>query len=114
MLSPIQIKSGLWYSRAVNKSEVIAKLREHEAVLRARGVRHAALFGSVARGTADQDSDIDIMIETEPEAVGDLYAYVGLKAFIEALFAQRVDVVDRAALNRYVRPPAEADTLYAF
>ena len=34
----------------MNRQEIIARLRENEAALRARGVVHAALFGSRARG----------------------------------------------------------------
>jgi predicted nucleotidyltransferase len=40
----------------MDKQEVIAKLREYEAELRARGVRHAALFGSIARGSATAEA----------------------------------------------------------
>ena len=47
-------------------------LRADEPALRARGVRHAALFGSVARGDNRRDSDLDILIETEPGALADL------------------------------------------
>ena len=94
--------------------DIIARLRENEAALRARGVLHAALFGSRARGDGDADSDIDIMIEIAPDAVADVYAYVGLKSYIAGLFNDRVDVVDRAALKPYVRPPAEAEAVYAF
>jgi hypothetical protein len=98
----------------MDKQGIIARLRENEAALRARGVTHAALFGSRARGDDRADSDIDIMIEIEPEAVQDVYAYVGLKSYIAALFAEPVDVVDRAALKPHVRPPAESDAVYAF
>ena len=98
----------------MDKQGIIARLRENEAALRARGVTHAALFGSRARGDGRHDSDIDIMIEIEPEAVQDVYAYVGLKSYIAELFAEPVDVVDRAALKPYVRPPAEAEAVYAF
>ncbi|MGD1037657.1 MAG: nucleotidyltransferase family protein [Roseiarcus sp.] len=98
----------------MDKQGIIARLRENEAALRARGVTHAALFGSRARGDGRPDSDIDIMIEIEPEAVQDVYAYVGLKSYIAELFAEPVDVVDRAALKPYVRPPAEAEAVYAF
>ena len=98
----------------MDKQGIIARLRENEAALRARGVTHAALFGSRARGDDRPDSDIDIMIEIEPEAVQDVYAYVGLKSYIAELFAEPVDVVDRAALKPYVRPPAESDAVYAF
>lgn len=98
----------------MNRQDVIAILRQHEQDLRARGVRHAALFGSVARGTAKPDSDIDIMIEIEPEAVRDVYAYVGLKNYIAELFSGPVDVINRAALRPHLRPPAEGDAVYAF
>ena len=98
----------------MDKQGIIATLRKNEAALRARGVTHAALFGSRARGDDRPGSDIDIMIEIEPEAVQDVYAYVGLKSYIAELFAEPVDVVDRAALKPYVRPPAESEAVYAF
>jgi predicted nucleotidyltransferase len=98
----------------MDRQEIIATLRQHEQDLRARGVRHAALFGSVARGTAGPDSDIDIMIDIEPEAVRDVYAYVGLKNYITDLFVGPVDVVNREALRPRLRPPAEGDAVYAF
>jgi hypothetical protein len=49
--------------------------------LRARGVTHAALFGSRARGDAREDSDTDIMIEIDPEARIGVWDYVGIKGF---------------------------------
>jgi predicted nucleotidyltransferase len=98
----------------MDKQGIIARLRENEAVFRARGVTHAALFGSRARGDDRPGSDIDIMIEIEAEAAPDVYTYVGLKSYIAELFAEPVDVVDRAALKPYVRPPAESEAVYAF
>jgi predicted nucleotidyltransferase len=50
------------------RSEAIETLRRSEPALRQRGVKHAALFGSVARGDDRPDSDIDIMIEVDPDA----------------------------------------------
>ena len=80
----------------------------------ARGVAHAALFGSRARGDNRPDSDIDIMIEIAPGAVNDMYAYAGLKLYIAGLFEAPVDVIDREGLKPYVRPAAIADALCAF
>jgi predicted nucleotidyltransferase len=98
----------------MNRQDILDRLRENETALRARGVTHAALFGSRARGDNRPDSDIDIMIEITPEIVQDVYDYVGLKNFISKLFTSKVDVVDRHALKPYVRPPAEGDAVYAF
>jgi len=80
----------------------------------ARGICHAALFGSVARGEARPDSDIDIMIELAPDASLDIFAYVELKDFIAGLFSGPVDVVNKDALKPYVQPLAMANSIYAF
>src|ERR1700690_4239464 len=98
----------------MNKQEILDRLRENERALRTRGVAHAALFGSRARGDNRPDSDIDILIDIEPGAVDDLYAYAGLKLYIAGLFDGPVDVIDREGLKSYVRPAATADALYAF
>ncbi len=88
-------------------------LRRHESDLRARGVRRAALFGSVARGENRPDSDIDIMIEIEPEADIGVFEYAEIKEYIASLFDGPVDVVSRDNLKPFIRP-AVADAVYAF
>jgi predicted nucleotidyltransferase len=98
----------------MNREQVIATLRAHEGELRQRGVQRAALFGSIARGEAIASSDIDIMIELDPEAPVDLFAYAGLKRYIAELFGESVDVVNRDALKPYLRRPTAADAVYAF
>ncbi len=98
----------------MDKDAILAQLRANEAALRARGVVHAALFGSRARGDNRPDSDIDIMIDFDPKAVRDVYAYAGLKLYIASLFDDPVDVVNQHGLKPYVRPNATADAVYAF
>ncbi|WP_425986122.1 nucleotidyltransferase family protein [Brevundimonas sp. TWP1-2-1b1] len=98
----------------MNSAAVIAVLREHEGELRRQGVTHAALFGSVARGDAGPDSDLDIMVQIDPAADVNLYDYVGITQFIGDLFAGRADVSDREMLIEPVRREAEREAIFAF
>jgi predicted nucleotidyltransferase len=98
----------------MKRDEIIGKLKACEADLRAQGVAHAALFGSVARGEDRPDSDIDIMVELDPAARVTLFDYVGIKEYIEAMFSGPVDVVNRDGLKPRLRPKATADAIYAF
>lgn len=88
----------------MNRQQALDILRGHRDALRSRGVVHAALFGSVARGEEGPDSDIDVFIELAPDVVLDIFEYVGLKTYIEDLFPGPVDVVDRAALKSFATP----------
>jgi hypothetical protein len=98
----------------VNADDALATLRRNESALRARGVAHAALFGSVARGDNRPDSDIDILVEFDPAARVTVFDYAGIKAYIAELFAQPVDVIDREALKPHLRRPSARDAVYAF
>ena len=98
----------------MDSSDALEILRRSEPTLRGRGVKHAALFGSVARGNTRPDSDIDIMIEIDPDARITVYDYVDLKEYIAGLFDHPVDVVNRDGLKSHIRPAATADAIYAF
>ena len=98
----------------MNRSQAVETLRRSEGDLRARGVRRAAVFGSVARGEAGPNSDIDIMVEIDPDAHLTVFDYAGLKDYIAGLFDGPVDVVNRDSLKPYVRPAATDDAIYAF
>jgi predicted nucleotidyltransferase len=98
----------------MDKQEILAKLRENETALRARGVTRVALFGSRARGENHPGSDIDIMIEISPQAPIGLFEYVAITQYLADLFTEQVDVANRTKLKAFVRPTAERDAIYAF
>jgi uncharacterized protein len=59
--------------------DVVATLRAHEPELRAAGISHLSLFGSVARGDAGPDSDVDLAVELNPDARVDLFRLTALE-----------------------------------
>jgi predicted nucleotidyltransferase len=98
----------------IDRDGVIAALRAHQPELRRRGVRHAALFGSIARGEGKRTSDVDILIELDPQAPVGLFEYVGITQYLADLFRVRVDVANQSSLKPLVRSTIERDAIYAF
>jgi predicted nucleotidyltransferase len=98
----------------MDEQAILSCLRRNEAALKARGVIHAALFGSRARGDNRPDSDIDIMLDIDADTPIGLFEYVGIVNTIKDLFPIPVDVSDRTAIKAHVRPSAERDAIYAF
>jgi Predicted nucleotidyltransferases len=81
----------------MDKDQVIARLREHEAELRAAGVQTLSLFGSVARGEATDRSDIDVVVRLDHDLTGRGFDYFGslarLKEKLEKITGKSVDIV---------------------
>jgi predicted nucleotidyltransferase len=90
---------------------IIAALRAHEAELRAAGVRHVALCGS-ARGEAEPDSDVDLLIDLDPAAsVGLLGA---LERRLTEVVGHAVDLVAGPIEQPRFRSAVERDLCRAF
>ena len=98
----------------INLDDALKILRQHEADLRARGIRRAAIFGSVSRGQARPESDLDVMIEIDKAAKLTVFDYVAIKRAVAELFPGPVDVVNGAALKRAVGRSGRRDIVYAF
>jgi predicted nucleotidyltransferase len=95
-------------------AEVLDTLKKAEPTLRPRGVTHAAVFGSVARGEERADSDIDIAIELDTAINRTVWDLAGAKTAVADLFQVPVDVVDRSALRPHLRDAVERELVYAF
>lgn len=93
---------------------VIATLRAHEAELRQAGIRRLALFGSVARGEAEADSDVDLVAEFDPAASMDLIRLVGLERRIGETLGRPVEILAEPVENPRLRATVERDRLVAF
>ena len=78
------------------------------------GIRSLALFGSVLHGNARAGSDVDLLVEYDPQQKVGLFAMTQMEAELSALFGQPVDLRTAHDLSPYFRDSvlAEARVLY--
>jgi uncharacterized protein len=95
-------------------AQVIDTLRKHEGELRRRGVAHAAVFGSVARGEATAVSDVDVLVDLDPVRAIGLYEYVDIELFLRDVLGCKVDLVEREAIKPRLRDSILGDAVAAF
>ena len=98
----------------MTRADVIAILRDRADELRASGVVHVALFGSVARDTAGPDSDVDLIVETSKPLT--LFTLGPLHDQFSAILGRPVDILAKAGFNRSQRLQrgAAADLVHVF
>ena len=86
----------------MNIEEKIKAYREEIIeIAEARGARNVRLFGSTARGEADEKSDIDFLVELEPGR--SLLDLGGLQMDLQELLGSHVDVVTENGLHSRIR-----------
>jgi len=80
-------------------------LEEIGRLWRLHGVRKLEAFGSILRQDFDsQRSDVDVLVEFQPQVANSFSNFLDLKEALESLFGRRVDLVElRAIRNRRLR-----------
>ena len=85
-----------WYNKRVETN--IAKIKKKAVpIFKKSGVARSAVFGSVARGEAKKNSDIDFLVEFEGKKT--LFDLAGLKITLEDALKKKVDVITYNALH---------------
>jgi predicted nucleotidyltransferase len=101
--------------RSMDKSSIIAKLREHEAELKAAGIEHLTLHGSYARGTAIREmSDVDVIAEFAPGRRLTLLDMVAIESRLADMLGIRVDLSPANGLKEPVAAKASREGVLAF
>jgi len=105
-------KSQLWDVPVLSKirrggglgiEEVIQpRRRELHRIVRKNRARNPRVFGSVARGTANAKSDIDLLVDFDDNA--SVFDHVALIQDLETLFGRSVDVASPSGLHWIIRP----------
>lgn len=87
-------------------------LKQHQEELIDQGVQKLAIFGSVARSESTSKSDVDILIEFD--AKRGLFAFAGLKNYLEVILKCDVDLVTKNALHPALKPQILREAKYVF
>lgn len=86
----------------MNVNELVRNKREEVLrIARQYGARNVRVFGSVARGEATPDSDVDFLVDMEPGR--SLFDLGGLLMDLQELFGCRVDVITERGLRERLR-----------
>lgn len=95
----------------MERQATIALLTQHKQHLaRQYGVTALALFGSTARGSATEHSDVDVLVAFDGPATS--ARFFGVQFYLEDLLGCRVDLVTDKALRPELRPHIERDALH--
>jgi uncharacterized protein len=98
----------------MDNGAVLQTLRTHEPELRAAGIVHLRLFGSLARGEANDDSDVDLMADLDVSKRFTLLSMVRLENRLSDLLGAKVDLSSSNAMKDAVRQRALREAVLAF
>jgi len=87
----------------MNKEQVIATLRKNSDSLRVFHVKALYLFGSFVRGDEKQTSDVDFLVEFEPDAHIGLFEFSRLQRLLSDILGCEVDLATPEALHKSMK-----------
>lgn len=96
---------------AALRAAIAARREAVEAVLHKYQAANPRLFGSVARGDATSDSDIDLLVDLLPGGGNELLRVAGIAEELSEVLGTRVDVVAASLLRGEVSASALSDAV---
>ena len=97
----------------MERKQVILKISENRELLNRYGVKEIRLFGSVARDQATADSDIDLLVEFEPDAHIGLFEFSRLKNELSQLLKCNVDLATPNSLHQNLKEQILKEAIHA-
>jgi len=94
--------------RPMTRRQVIETLQVHREQLRRLGVKKIGLFGSVARESAESQSDVDMIVEFSETTYR---RFIALKSFLESILGRKVDLLTPPAVEGRLKEEIEKDLI---
>ena len=92
---------------------IIEQLANNKDILQKYSVKYIRVFGSIARGDADAGSDVDVLVEFNPEAHIGLFEFSRLRHELSQLFECDVDLVTPDALHKLMKEEILKEAIHA-
>ena len=114
-VQPVRMRENINENCDMDKSTIIARLREYEAELKAAGVEHLSLHGSYARGAEIREgSDVDVIADFDRSGKQSLVGRVHLENRLTDILGVKADLCDRKMLRPEVLERAERESALVF
>jgi uncharacterized protein len=110
----VEGSSKLRHNRVMDKDGVVQTLRAHELELKAAGIVHLRVFGSVARGEASPSSDVDLMADLDGSKKFSLLDMSSLENRLSDILQVKVDLALSKSMREPIRRSAEREAVLAF
>ena len=88
---------------AAERERVVTALRHQAPKLRGLGITRLSLFGSMARGDTDPNSDIDLLVELDPQSHFSLFELVDLQDDLRTLLGRPAHIAFASKLRPWLR-----------
>jgi predicted nucleotidyltransferase len=100
----------------MRRDDILARLKNAEPALRARGVAALYLFGSHARDEGGAESDVDVFVDPVSDEAFGFLEFMGAYKDIQNAIGGDVDIgySTRDGLSRYIRPQVEREAIKVF
>jgi predicted nucleotidyltransferase len=94
------------------KENILQTLKSNKSELSKLGIRNVGLFGSYVRNEQSSDSDIDLLVDFEPEKEN-FDNYMAVYDLVERIFKnQKVEVITKNGLSQYIGPKILSEVQY--
>jgi len=93
--------------------QIVDVLKQNETKLRRLyGIERIGVFGSIVRGQAGNESDIDLLVEFSEEAEIGLLRFIEIERYLGQLLGRRVDLVEKGALKPFLGKKILKEVVY--
>lgn len=98
----------------MDKERVLVILREHEPELKAAGLLHLRLFGSIVRGENTPESDVDLLFDYDESESGNLFGAYGFEDRITEILGVKAHLSSAKHMRPKIRDRVLPETVSAF